>query len=470
MNYFTARIAFAALVLISILILFFDIATKELHATSVFYAALARELVENADPLFIFTGPEAYLLKPPLTLWMSAISMQWLGFTHAAATLPPRLAGFAVVLLTYALMKRMFDTRVAMLAAFILVTNSTFIQFSTTLRMDPLVLTGILLALLGWLDPESRRGSAFVFAGITIAILAKGPIGLLAIGLMAIHWLLVPETRRSPINYSWSMLLALPLAWYGYLALEHGASALFSVSNDFMRASANPDLNFAQSTWLEYGVKPFRRYWPWLPFMLVGLLMPMWHLYRGEWKQTATRNKLWLMIWTIVVVLGSALKPDHDIRYLYPALPALAGLAGVVVAALLDQTKTWIVFTAVAVLLAGTVWLLRVKEYQDWRPDLHAMQAHVNQHRLSYKNPVVVPGHPITPGSPRRQNTHRDWIFYYLGVEPRIVSHSDSTDDLSTQIPYVLTARSRGFEERLRALGFESLYVTKKMVLAIPNG
>lgn len=465
-----ARIGLIALSIASVAVLFIDITTKELHGTPVFYAALARELVINNDPFFIFTGPEAYLLKPPLAIWISALSMKWLGFTHAAATLSPRLAGLAVVILTYAVVKRVFDVRVAALAGLVLLTNSTFIQFSTTLRMDPFVQTGILLAVLGWLQRDSNRGSIFIFGGIALALLTKGPVGLLSIVLMALHWTLLPQSREVPINWRWAPLLTLPLAWYGYLWLEHGAASVLSLSDDYMRANANPDLAFAESALLEYVKRPFSRYWPWLPFMVVGLLLPLWQLHRGRLSTPNSRAQLWFVLWCVLVVGSSAIKPDHDIRYLYPALPALAALAGVVLAGLLDVTRGWIVALATAFLLSGAVWLISVHDLKDWRIDLYAMQQHVQKHHANYTNPVVIDAYPITPGSPRRQNTHRDWIYYYLGVEPRIISHGARGKRISSALPYLLTSRSDGYQNRLRFLGFKPLYVTKEMVMAIPHG
>lgn len=140
----TAResLNFGWLLLASVAVLFAGATVDELHGTPTFYASLAREIVEAGDPLAIFRGDAAYLLKPPLVIWLAAASSALLGLSEFAVTLPSRLAAVLAIAFAYLLCRRLLGSTAAWIAALILLTNSTFIQFSTTLRMDSMLLAG----------------------------------------------------------------------------------------------------------------------------------------------------------------------------------------------------------------------------------------------------------------------------------------------------------------------------------------
>ncbi len=467
-------LAWLILMTLSGLVMFANAAIDELHATAVFYAALAREIVEHGDPLYIFTGAEAYLLKPPLLIWCCALAMKVFGYTHFAATVAPRAFGFICVALTYSLVRRVANPRVAVIAAFIVLTNSTFVQFGTSLRMEPAMLAGILLAVRGYLDRDRPLGSIAMFGGLSIALLSKGPISLMAVPIMLLHWWLVPDSRRRGLWWPGVVMLSPILAWYGFLIFEHGLAPVFSLTEDFARPSSNPDLNFWQSAWLEYGVRPAMRYWPWLPFMLLGLLLPLWRSFvkptTGR-REASPQTENWLIAWTVLIVLGSVTKPDHDIRYLYPAIPALAALAAVVIERALTRLPGAIVAGIAALLVFAICWYVSTTDFgRDRRDALAQMRLHVAAHAQDYLHPVIIEGYLIPPNSSRWQNTHRDWVYYYLGVEP-ILAPPPRTPAHNAAIaaaPYVLASRSAGHAARLAELGFRPLIATNEFVLAVP--
>ncbi len=457
------------LIALAAIVLFAGAATRELHGTPTFYGSLVRELVESGDPMVIFRGADAYFLKPPLVLWLTALSTKLFGLTSLGATFASRLAGFACVLLVYALGRRLGDAATGWFAAIVLVTNSTFVQFTTTLRMDSLMLAGMLLSTLGWCAPDRRWGSAALFGGITIAVLAKGPLGLLPLALFALDALVRRRAPRPPHDWRFALLLLPIPAWYATLLLGFGAQPLTDLASDLVR----PDPVAAASAWRSYADNylrlPALRYWPWLPFMLLGL----WHAIRPAGRATddgmrAARAR-WLAGWVLLVLVLCAFKPDRDIRYLYPALPALALLAGLALARLVRGAGLcWALglalAAAVTALIGGTALGWGSK---DTRPAIAAMREASDALRAAGGWPAVLGEYPIVPGAPRRQNNQRDWVHYYLGVVPRIVSWSEALAGGLQGEPLVLTLRSAGYEERLDTLGFEPKYVTKEMVLGL---
>ena len=150
------------IIALAVLFTFGDVLVQELHGTAAFYAALSRQMLTEGDFLAPFQGPQAYLLKPPLAFWLSALSSALLGINDFAMTLPSRLAGLGCVAMTFLLARRYFGPVAGWFAALILPTNGIYIQFTTNFRMDSLMTLGGLLILWGYLTLRETRGVAAV--------------------------------------------------------------------------------------------------------------------------------------------------------------------------------------------------------------------------------------------------------------------------------------------------------------------
>ena len=464
----TAResLNFGWLLLASVAVLFAGATVDELHGTPTFYASLAREIVEAGDPLAIFRGDAAYLLKPPLVIWLAAASSALLGLSEFAVTLPSRLAAVLAIAFAYLLCRRLLGSTAAWIAALILLTNSTFIQFSTTLRMDSMLLAGVLCALAGAVHLDRRWGAALMFSGIAVGLLAKGPLGLLPLVLIPSYlWLCQP--RRCSIRWRWSLLLLPALAWYAFLALEHGGRPFTELGADAVRASTAAHSTLATSAIDNYLLLPLRRYWPWLPFLLAGLGWAAVAVVRADIK--AAPQARWLLCWIAIVVVPATLKPDHDIRYLYPALPALAALAAVVIAHLLrERLPAWLPVAATAVIVGLA---LAVSMFgpgvRDHRAEIRGMAAYIEAADVGGDALLAVGAYPYDRAAPRRQNTHRDWVHFYLGRWPdnHLWVGLDAARVRSRA--FVLAANDHVARDTLQRWGFRIQYRSAYMILAV---
>ena len=236
-----------------------------MHGTAVFYASLVREIVDSGDPMLIYTDERAYFIKPPLVLWMSATFAEIYGLSNFTVTLTSRLAGVGVVFLTYILIRRWWSHPVAWLSALAVLTNSTFVQFTATMRMDSLMMLGFLLSLNGWFYRGASWSPIALFGGVTIAVLSKGPLGFAGIALILLHAFLL----RTPVlvrrDWWWALLLLPIVMWFGTLFVLHGVRPFSEFGVDTLRISTAPHLNAWQSIFDEYLAKPARRYWHGFP-------------------------------------------------------------------------------------------------------------------------------------------------------------------------------------------------------------
>ncbi len=443
-------------------------AGRELHGTPTFYASLIRELVDSGDLLHIFRGPDAYLLKPPLMLWGGAIASWVFGLGNFSVTLLPRLAAVACVALTWLVVRQVAGPRAGWIAGIVLLTNGTFIQFSTTLRMDSALLCGLLMVLAGWLSRPAAWASPLFFGGITVGLLAKGPLVLFALPLCALWSMLARQPRRMALDWRWSILLTPALGWLGFVFAEHGMQQVSDLSADLYRPDPNSGLSAWASYYAEYIRRPALRFWPWLPFMLAGLALACMGGGRVDPSRRAALR--WFACWVVLVFAMCALKPDRDIRYLYIALPALAGLAAVPLAGWLGERgfARCVLAAGVLTVAVGIAAVLGIGT-RDTRPEVDAMRAELAAAgpALDGRAPVVIGDYPLRPGLPRRQLGQRDWIHFYLGVVPRIVPWSRVKSGELAGEPLVFTVRTGNYTGELAAVGFVPRQVSKEMVMAV---
>ena len=100
----------------------------------------------------------------------------------------------------------------------------------------------------------------------------------------------------------------------------------------------------------------------------------------------------------------------------------------------------------------------------DTRETINAMKAEVD---ATNERLTAIGGYPIPANQPRRQNTHRDWIHFYLGAEPEVVGWSQiQPGDMHAGDRYFLT-NNRTHESRLSEYQLTAKHKTIEMVYAI---
>ena len=456
-----------SLSLLILVVTFGDVLIQEMHGTAAFYAALAREMLDRGDFLAPFQGAQAYLLKPPLALWLSAMAAALFGINDFAMTLPSRLGGLGCVALTYLLARRYFGPAAAWFAALIVVTNGIYIQFTTNFRMDSLMTLGALLILWGYLNLQRNRGAAALCGGIALSALTKGPLIFVMLLIFIPHAAAVGQWRAPArsLRY-WALLLILPAAWYGYLWLAHGAALTAQLNYDFWRGDTAIGLSAIDSAMLEYLIKPLRRLWPWLPLMVLALMYGF--AICCSRRPVAKRADIALLLGLFILNYGiAAIKPDPDVRYLYPSLPLIAILCGGLLSRWTHETlPRWIVNTghgllALAVIYAGVLSYRGAADQQG----LRAMQALVAQAPITSSNSVVIVDTLPPLDAPRRNDPMPDSVYYYFGLTPLKVIQPVTLEALPAAVRYVFVRRKRLYEQTLQALGLRAVARSTKIAL-----
>ena len=131
--------------------------------------------------------------KPALLYWLQIVGYRLLGINEWGARLPSALAALATLVVVYELARRMFSKSTALLAGIVLATTPMFVAASRFANPDALLSAFSTLTLyLFWRCQE--RPSVRLFWWLTgaasgLAVLAKGPVGLVLPGAVAFLFL-----------------------------------------------------------------------------------------------------------------------------------------------------------------------------------------------------------------------------------------------------------------------------------------
>ncbi len=190
------------------------------------YAELARKMVETWDwvtPQVRYGVP--WWSKPPLSIWLTAVSYLALGVNEFTARLPSFLVSIAAAWLTFDLAARRNGRSTAFQAVVVLFTTPLFFISAGAVMTDPALLLGTTLSMTGFWQAMTRSDRAgrvwgyVFFLGLAIGLMAKGPVAaVLTFGPVGLWTLWKGGIRavwqRLPWIAGLILTCALAVPWY----------------------------------------------------------------------------------------------------------------------------------------------------------------------------------------------------------------------------------------------------------------
>ncbi|SHJ35436.1 4-amino-4-deoxy-L-arabinose transferase [Hymenobacter daecheongensis DSM 21074] len=225
--------------------------------------------------------PDLWNTKPPLLIWLQALSISLLGYSEWAVRLPTALAALALVALVAAFARRWLGGPLAgLLAGLALLSSKGFITHHVARTADYetlllLFLTAQLLAAFAWLQTRQRRYLLLAGAAVALAVLTKS-----VAGLFFLPGILLEITRRGRL----SALLRQPATWLAaVLALAPPALWYWlreQAAPGYLQAVWQNELGGRMLSGLEDHAAPW--YWYLTPFVSQQfLLWTPWVLLSG---------------------------------------------------------------------------------------------------------------------------------------------------------------------------------------------
>lgn len=381
----------------------------DLYGDQVLYAAVAKGIRVHGDWANLWFGDDPYWRKPPLVFWAVAALNAALGPTTFAARLLPALCGVASCVLVWAIARRLFDTRVALVAGVVLATTPPFFRDAAGLRLDPVSTCATLAALLCWLrglDDGGRRLD-FVVAGVAwgIAVMAKGAFGLVGPFLLVVHVAVLGRWRllvSGGVVLSAVVGLLVCLPWHVWEVATWGPRFLdvylWQEIGDRMSGALELDLKP-----ISYPVELLRDDWPWVVFIVVGAFDAVARARRGE------RRALVPLAWSAAYLALIHVSSVRRAQYLLPLFPLLAIVAAQGVVRVLPPR--WMVHVPRVVLATAVVAGLVVNL-------LPTTVRRPRQTQLIALGPEIPPGVPLAGWRTSEQMRAASLVYLDRDIRP----------------------------------------------------
>lgn len=301
-----------------------------------YFAEGAREMVADGEWWVPHVNGVVTTDKPPLFFWTIAVlSLPLDRVTPWTARLPSALAALGVLLLIFRLGRRLGNERVAWMAGAVLATTVMFWEKARWAQIDALLCLLIWVALSAfeaWRagDASGRRAGLLFWLAAALAVLAKGPVGLLlplgiALATLAFDRRLREWRRFAP--WTGPLLFAAVVgAWMA--AATWGSGGEYSVwgalREHFIDRGVH-GMHHRQPPWYYLEVLPVHLL-PWSALVPGALVL--------AWRRKGEEGDRFLFVICAFVVLFFSISTEKRDLYVLPAVPAFALLVARLIDAL----------------------------------------------------------------------------------------------------------------------------------------
>lgn len=308
------------------------------------YASISMEMLQNGQWLQVQHRGVDYLDKPPLLFWFSTASFGIFGLSNWAYKLPSLLAAAAGVWATYRFTRLFYGAQPARHATFILASGMGLMVICNDVRTDTMLLGFSACAvwqLAEYLAFKRWKNLLAGFFFVGLAMLAKGPIGLVMPAFAVGTHLLVRRDWRGIFQWQWLAGLAMtalvlaPMCWGLWQQFDlhpeklvnerHGVSGLrfFFWEQSFGRITGENVWKNDASVFYFLHVY----LWAFLPWCLL-LPVALWCRVRdsigfNKWPQPPEYYALGGFVLTFIALSQSQYKLPH---YIFITLPWAAVL------------------------------------------------------------------------------------------------------------------------------------------------
>ncbi|RXZ32798.1 glycosyltransferase family 39 protein [Oxalobacteraceae bacterium CAVE-383] len=327
------------------------------------YAEMAREMIASHDWITTRLNAIKYFEKPPLQTWMNAITFELFGLGEWQARLWTGLCGFGSVLLTAYAGRRVFNAQVGLYAGLVLGSSLLWggLGHVNTLDMGlagmmTISLCALLIAQRNQASQDEQRNWMLVcWAGMALAVLSKGLIGIVLPGAVLVLYTLAAGDwriwKRLHLVKGLLLFLAITAPWFVVVSMRNPEFArFFFIHEHFQRFLTK--VHHRTGAWYYFVPILVAGIVPWLGVLLQSL----WEGLRDRHESSLAGSlngatgrgfqpKKMLLIWALFIFFFFSISNSKLPSYILPIFPALALLIG----AFLARAGTRSLYLAAAV-------------------------------------------------------------------------------------------------------------------------
>jgi 4-amino-4-deoxy-L-arabinose transferase-like glycosyltransferase len=340
------------------------------------YVEIAREMAAMGNFVSPRLNGVLYFEKPPLFYWLEAAAVKVGGMNLWTLRFWPIALAFLGVAAVYGTGRALWGRAAGLWSALALGTSLLYYGVSQVIILDTAVSVFLTLALCAFLlavrtppGPARRRWCWALYAGMALAVMTKGLIGLLIPGAIIFLWLLIlnkwRELRHAHLFSGLVLLLVLALPWHIAAALANPPSGGWDWTHFFSKDWHNQGFLwyyfiFEQVLrYLDPGVAHRIEPWWFFPIVLSAGFLP-WTFFlpqavhsacQGGWARLkAEPENLLLLLWALFPLVFFSVSSSKLPPYIVPSIPPLALLTGRWLALALQKPG--------AAMLRRTLWVV----------------------------------------------------------------------------------------------------------------
>jgi len=351
-----ARIAWLALILATLYVCYFSHlgAIGFVGPDEPRYAWIARDMAETGDWVTPRLYGHPWFEKPPLYYWGAAICFKLFGVSEAAARLPSAISALLATLAMAWLAWRLYGAETARWLLLLLPTTVGMIGFSHAAATDMpfsamLTIAMVCAAAVVRLVPDkssrdgaqpaaplqgetsvARRWFALILFGVFLglAVLAKGPAGVILCGGAVFFWALFTKRWRDALGLfhpaAIAAFCATALPWYILCARRNpDFFRIFIIEHNFKRY-LTPEFQHIQPFWFYLPVL-FVALYPWVGMAVSAIT----YVFRRKLGMELGNLTIYLLCWTWFPVIFFSVSKSKLPGYVLPAIPAFAFLTAI---------------------------------------------------------------------------------------------------------------------------------------------
>ena len=295
------------------------------------YAEVAKEILQSGNWLTLQWEHQPWFEKPPLLMWVTALSYKFFGVTEFWARAASAFSGIGLIVITYFTGKHSFNKWVGFLGALILLTSAQFITSARNGTMDVMLTLTIYLVLFGYLKLRDGddRWWYLICAGVALGLMTKGAAAWVApvtiILSLMLERRLIATVRSKHFWLACGVGLLIVAPWHVLMYAKYGKQFFREYISYHVIARSTGALEGHDENPFYYLGKLLDGFSPWALILPFAIYSAIKKIRRGD-----EHSRLWLIV-VLSVLVFYTLIPTKIGWYILPLYPA----ASILIATLL---------------------------------------------------------------------------------------------------------------------------------------
>ena len=330
------------------------------------HAEAAREMLVSGDYVTLHVNGVRYLEKAPLLYWLVTFSYRIFGVTEFATRVPTVVAMFLLVWLAASWARQAFGSRAGVYAGLFVSTAAGYYLFTRVLIPEAILSLLIAACFYFFLRALERpHRAALWYAGyacLALAVLTKGLVALVFVGLTAVVFALLTgdwrRWREFHLPTGFLLFLAIAAPWHLLAGFRNAHFFWFYFVNEHF-------LRFLGERYpKDYNKVPAGLYWslhlvwlfPWSIYLPLALRNLRRDLGPSRTESSfGSRTRLLCWIWAGIVLTFFAFSTNQEYYTLPAYLPVLLLLAAAISQEEFSERRSWLLSSAAAMTLLSLV-------------------------------------------------------------------------------------------------------------------